>query len=408
MVKVSLRELILLSIISAAAGNSLLQIKTLSSKALPDEELQKVPQWAAALFTLAIFLGICVAYRGHGVIGLQVISTQVAAIIITQLSTKALMNDGFNYPMTIASIHFLCIFIAMVAWRASHAIRGIKDRLTVMVEDSSDCLHSVIWYFRRLAPIAMLQCMNVSLNTWSLLYVDAGFNALIGILAPVVTALVAAVLGARISGMGWIGIAIAIAGDALVSIEGSKIAMNRGGAFTLVLFGIGLGISAMLARSVRSVLIDCQMNEYAKDTHCPKLSPIEVAALLSPLVLFASMLTTLAIEGFHGYKALLVLGPYALRMLALSTACALYLTIMGLVLIKMLGASAAQIAGKMNILVTAALSSAFLGEAISVLEIIGALAVLCGAAIFENSGSVHNQTAKLKKDDENPSLLAPQ
>jgi len=364
-------------------SSSLLQIKASPGKVIPLEDSLVVHQKAALIFTVAIFIGICIAYRGHGVYGLHVILSQVAAIIATQLSTKALMNDGFKYPLTITSFHFACVFITIVCWRAYIAASGMKDSLTVIFVGRSSCL---VWYIRRLAPIAVLQCINVGCNTWSLLYVEAGFNALIGILAPIVTAMVAAACGSSISGMGWFGICLAIVGDGLVSTEGTRLAMRHGEAYGIVLFGIGLGISAMLARSVRTVLIDCQMNVYAKDADCPKLSPIELAALLSPSIMCMGILNAVVVEGVDGFKQLLApwhLSLYALSMLILSTTTAVYLTIMGLVLVKLLGASAAQIAGKLNILVTIALSSAFLGESLSALEILGGVIVLIGATIFE-------------------------
>merc|ERR1719387_1755734 len=113
---------------------------------------------------------------------------------------------------------------------------------------------------------------------------------------------------------------------------------------------------------------------------------------------------TLCVEGTTGFRQLAELSPHASRMLVWSTASAVYLTVMGMVLVKMLGASAAQIAGKLNILVTVALSSAFLGEFISMFEVFGALTVLCGAAVFERSDPGRECPSKARKESEKACL----
>jgi len=344
-----------------------------------------LPEWVAVVFTAAIFLGIVIAYRKHGVTGIAAISSQVAAITAVQLSTKAVMVSGFRYPMSIASLHLFCVCMVLAIWEACQARFRKGSTLSLMLGKHGEHASSLTWYINRFGPIAVLQCMNVTLNTSSLLYIGAGLNALVGILAPVLTALVAVVLGAKISSVGWIGIALAIFGDGIISLEGFKNVVKEGSTISLAMLGIGLGVLAMIARSVRSVLMDCQMNKYSADEGCPKLSPVELATFLSPLVFVFSFSLALRFEGIDPYMQLRTMSTYALSMLALSAACAVFLTIMGLVVIKMLGASAAQIAGKLNVLITVALSSAFLGESLTGLEILGGAVVLCGAGLFERA-----------------------
>merc|ERR1719162_1785548 len=166
-----------------------------------------------------------------------------------------------------------------------------------MIEDRSKHWEAGVWYSKQFVPIAFLQCMNVILNTWSLLYIDAGFNALLGILAPVLTTLVAVIFGAEVAALGWVGIAVAVFGDGVVSIEGSKNIVREGANISSAVLGIGLGILAMLARSVRSVLMDCQMNKYSADEACPRLTPVETVSALSPLVLFFGLTVAFSFEG---------------------------------------------------------------------------------------------------------------
>ncbi|CAL1153586.1 unnamed protein product, partial [Cladocopium goreaui] len=68
------------------------------------------------------------------------------------------------------------------------------------------------WYGRRILPIAVLQTANVVMNTTSLKYIGAGFNSIIGVLCPVLTALMSAALGQSFKSLAWFGIVIAIAG----------------------------------------------------------------------------------------------------------------------------------------------------------------------------------------------------
>merc|ERR1719484_233327 len=67
----------------------------LVSTVVPLADTLLVPHEVAIVFTFSIILGICIVYRGHGVYGLTIILTQIAAIITTQLSNKAL--DRLEY-----------------------------------------------------------------------------------------------------------------------------------------------------------------------------------------------------------------------------------------------------------------------------------------------------------------------
>ncbi|CAJ1393708.1 unnamed protein product [Effrenium voratum] len=353
-----------------------------------------LPRWVALAISGAIFLGLAAAYRGQGVLGVWAVCSQVVAIIAVQLSTKMVLRD-YPYPSGIASFHFFSVWFAstLLSWGNVSACPAPSPVKSV---------RSVSWYVRRILPIAVLQTLNVVLNTTSLVYIGAGFNALIGILCPVVTALVAACLGSAFSTRAWLGILLAICGDAVISVEGVHTITKAGEPLRVAVIGMVLGGGALIARAVRSVLMDCQMNEYAADKECPKLQPLELIALQSPAILVLGVLLTLCLEGVRPYEALFELDQGPGAMLVFSAACAVYLTYMGMILIKMLGAAAAQIAGKLNILVTVALSSAFLEEAMSPLFLLGAVGVLCGAGIFERAkaGAAPARGEKAEKPDD--------
>lgn len=354
-------------------------------------------QWLAVMFTVLLFVGIALAYRSHGSFGMACIIFQIAAIIGVQLSTKAVMSSGFKYPMCVSTIHFLCVSASAALWQLYQFKKGQKDRMVVMLEKGSEYTTSARWYVERFTIIAVMQTLNVVLNICSLQYIGAGFNALVGILSPVLTAVVACIYGAHIATMGWIGIALAVFGDTILSSEGSKNLMKDGSTLSMALLGIGLGIGAMLARSWKAVLMDAQMNHYSKDENCPGLTPFEVVAFQSPLIFVFGLALQLTCEGPAGFMQLGNLSNHGAIMLFISASCAVFLTYTGMVIIKMIGASAAQIAGKLNILITVALSCAFLGEKMSYLEVVGAVIVVSGAAVFEKSQQQTKEKAKLAK-----------
>jgi len=336
-----------------------------------------LPHWLALTFSVLIIGGLAYAYRSHGIKGVVAISGQVLAITFVQLSTKLVQQNGFAYPSCIALIHFFFV------WVVTHILATREADWTLYFSDKEALSKNGTWYCKRILPIAVLQTANVIMNTTSLKYIGAGFNSIIGILCPVLTALISALLGRRFAVLAWLGIAIAIAGDAVISREGLRNLTVEGQSASLALLGMMLGIGALFARSIRSVLMDCQMNKYESDQDCPKLSPLNLVALTSPAVFCFGLVVTLVVEGLEPFFAMPYMGSQAAALLAVSAFCAVFLSIMGMFLIKMLGAPAAQIAGKMNILMTVAVSSSFMGERLTLPFVAGSAMVLLGASIFE-------------------------
>merc|ERR1719310_2479476 len=76
-----------------------------------------------------------------------------------------------------------------------------------------------------------------------------------------------------------------------------------------------------------------------------------------------------------------------MQLLAITSniAFAACLNISAVYTIKMLGAPAAQIAGKLNVLVVASLSCAFLGETLTLKQGASTLLIIGGATLFEKA-----------------------
>merc|ERR1719409_957099 len=110
------------------------------------------------------------------------------------------------------------------------------------------------------------------MNNSSLLYIGAGLNSVIGILTPLTTAVLATSMGYRIASWAWCGMAVAVIGDAIISVGEYQTITKYGGEYRQVFLGMALSAFAMFFRSTKAVLQDCLMNEYGVPAG-PKLQP---------------------------------------------------------------------------------------------------------------------------------------
>lgn len=85
-----------------------------------------VSESGALLCAAGVFFGIAYAYSPHGVAGIAIITTQIAAIAAVQLSTKYVLQSGFSFPMTITAIHFTCVALVCFIWSMYQASQGKK------------------------------------------------------------------------------------------------------------------------------------------------------------------------------------------------------------------------------------------------------------------------------------------
>ncbi|CAL1169784.1 unnamed protein product [Cladocopium goreaui] len=215
--------------------------------------------------------------------------------LITQKALNSELRDDLSM---FESSHEALVHFSLV-WLVSSFMTRVDWKRYVV--DKEELVKDAAWYGRRILPIAVLQTANVVMNTTSLKYIGAGFNSIIGVLCPVLTALMSAALGQSFKSLAWFGIVIAIAGDAVISREGLRNLTLEGQSASLALLGMSLGIGALFARSIRSVLMDCQMNQYESDQDCPKLSPTKLLALTSPAVFFFGLVLTLVLEGLEPF-----------------------------------------------------------------------------------------------------------
>jgi len=348
------------------------------------------PQWMGVPLAIIFMLGVAYAYKGHGAKGLSVLMIYITSLIGVQLTMKQVLHS-FPYPLFLGTLHFIFSLIS------------VHTALKVTGEKSADadfqCPKFQKWYLRAIVPTCICQFLAITLNNVSLVYIGAGINAMISLATPVVTALVASVFGLKIMGLAWVAILITIGGDALITMDGFKVAAAEGQPAYLFVYGVWLSIFAMGTRGAKTVLQDKLMNNYGNEEDQKKLTPLQSWSLQGPLLIAFGIAGTLLKEGLAPWKAFpaAVASPTLLPMMA-NIAIAACLNISAVYAIKQLGAPAAQIAGKLNVLVVAVLSCALLGETLTLRQGGSSLLILAGAGLFEKAQS--------KKIDNLSGLLA--
>lgn len=317
----------------------------------------------------------------------------MAAVAGCQLTVKSVLMR-FPHPLFLSTMHFssawavgtLCQFLC-----SSNAPTKVK---TYDAE-------WMLWYATRILPVVLAMFSSVSINNAALLYIGAGLNSIISILTPVSTACLAAVFGTQIPRYAWLGIGIVIIGDAVVTVDAVHSYAHRSGTAVLaVAMGIALSLLAMVFRSTKSVLQDHLMNPYSDTGGVARLGPLELWALQAPCLAIVSLFGSLIWDRSAPWLTLPVTDSSTLLLLAISCACAVVVNVGGLYCIRMLGATASQIAGKLNILITPALAFIFHGESSSVAQMIGVSIMIVGAMAFERAQIKGKALGKSDADDQ--------
>eukprot|EP00746_Dinoflagellata_sp_MGD_P152164 gnl/MRDRNA2_/MRDRNA2_83473_c0_seq3.p1 gnl/MRDRNA2_/MRDRNA2_83473_c0~~gnl/MRDRNA2_/MRDRNA2_83473_c0_seq3.p1 ORF type:complete len:415 (+),score=81.86 gnl/MRDRNA2_/MRDRNA2_83473_c0_seq3:103-1245(+) len=335
------------------------------------------PQWAGVPISVLVMAGIAYAYRGYGAKGLTGLMVYITALITVQLTMKQVLK-AFPYPCFMSTIHFI------------FTLAGVHVALKVAGESHPDmnftCPKFQKWYLKNIVPTCICQYLAIALNNVSLIYIGAGINAMIGLATPVVTALVAAVFGMKIVALAWVGVLLTVAGDGIITLDGFSVTAAEGSNVGLFIYGVSLSVFAMGTRGAKTVLQDKLMNNYGNDEEHKNLTPLQSWAMQGPLLIALGMLGTVVKEGLAPWQALpaAVASP-ALLFMILNVMCAACLNISAVYAIKMLGAPAAQIAGKLNVLVVASLSCALLGETLTLKQGASTILIIGGATLFEKA-----------------------
>lgn len=350
------------------------------------------------LLTLMVFGVVAHTLKSHG-LGVQCTTCMyIMSLCVTQLLVKELQSGpvAFRFPAWLTVSHMLSTWFVCVVycWKVGD-LRMFNPRT----------IGSVSRYMVAILPIAVSVPISIVLNNKALLYIGAGLASIISTLAPVTTALLASALGRRLSGMAWVGIAIALGGAMIIAHDECRSSvLFKGDAKHMVGMGVLFAGLAVLWRSSKNVLQDKLLNsfEYGGTEGSPLLqkesiSPMHVCALAAPPMFLISVGFAIGTEDLT--KAVLQLTARNIGIVLGTCVCATAVNLLSAVTIKAVGASSMQMLGTFNVVVTAAISWGFMGEALSSKVVSGAVVLLAGIIVFQR-GEGMMEAAREKGEDQ--------
>lgn len=339
--------------------------------------------------TVLVFAAIAKSlwWRGLG----KVLSTWllVASVVSTQVFVRALTLPPFSYrfPGFIAVSHFLftCLLLtAYWAWRG----------------DLSKCLPrsiaSVHRYSTTVVPIALTLPASILLNNFAMILVGLGTSSILGMLAPITTALLSRFAGRQLCNAAWAGVFIAFLGSLVIGAGEAQFALRlKRQDLTCTLEGVACALAGVLLRSAKSVLQESMVNPIgeqeevlpltAKKTEeavpSQSLEPMHASALQMPPCFLVSLVLAFCSES--PAEAWRSLTPGIAAMLLASCVTAGVLNMTSMFVVSDLGASGVQIVGKLSSVCVASFSVLLLHERLVMEALPGTILLICGILTFE-------------------------
>lgn len=339
---------------------------------------------------IALLGCIVVILRERGVWVYGVACCYVVCLAVIALVMRELMRPplSFKFPAFVTTLHYLSTWIAVAGY---HAIIGKPEC----------CLPSSLgtpWqYARKVGPFATFLPISVVLGNKSLVFIGAGLSSIVGSLSPICTACVTRVLGRRYSRTAWAGVLVAFTGCVLIAFmevgslrqqNSAVISMHSRNIATVM--GLSFALGALVLRSLRVTLQDLLTSPQNFDAEGEKqpltqaptgITGMHLLALQSPAVVLVSVVFMFATEGvskaLHRFEGRVAVVTLATCVIATT------LNILGATLLKQVGSAHLQIIGKLNSIVTIAISMGFFGEHLDRSVLCSYAVVVAGVAIFE-------------------------
>jgi len=348
-------------------------------------DLQKV---GALVFALGVLLVASALYRSHGLKLQCILIAYVTSLFSTQLVVKVAVGH-YPYPFTVTAYHFASTWlVTCIFFRLGYTRR---ESLVTMAAEAAGRSRFTI-YCSKLAPPAVALAASVVLSNAALMHIGASLNGIIGITTPLVTACISAICGARFVPLAWLGILVAASGDVVAAFDGFRAAVSTGmnGNAASVGLGVALAAGATTCRATKAVLQERLMGQglciaTENGISLQQIEPLQLVSLQAPFMTLVAGLLMLTVEGFAGLLAVPSLTHKQAGIVMLSCSSATCMNFSGMLAIRMLGAPASQLAGKLNVFVVAALSSAWFGEILTYGEAAGGVVALAGLAVFEKA-----------------------
>eukprot|EP00929_Paragymnodinium_shiwhaense_P091277 TRINITY_DN51298_c0_g1_i1.p1 TRINITY_DN51298_c0_g1~~TRINITY_DN51298_c0_g1_i1.p1 ORF type:complete len:331 (+),score=31.87 TRINITY_DN51298_c0_g1_i1:179-1171(+) len=301
----------------------------------------------------------------------------------TQLLVKRVTGAPYNfaYPATISAMHFLttwviCVFYWTLCGRPEQCLPSSAG--------------SVKLYMRRIVPTGSSIALSIICNNAAIVCIGAALNATVAAVTPVVTAVLCWCFGGKVSWTSWSGILIVFAGSFVIDFT---ILGNAVDSLRSTMLGLGLSLAAVFLRAAKVVVQDTLLNptSYNSAEQIKSMDCLHIWALQGPICFALAVCIAIAYE--NPMRAWADLTTEIALLVLASCAAAAALNLIGMQVIKDLGANLMQIVGKLNCLLTLSLSVVFLHETIPVQVLVGAGIIIAGLVVFEagvETGSVQN------------------
>eukprot|EP00931_Biecheleriopsis_adriatica_P076540 TRINITY_DN50231_c0_g1_i1.p1 TRINITY_DN50231_c0_g1~~TRINITY_DN50231_c0_g1_i1.p1 ORF type:complete len:382 (-),score=71.50 TRINITY_DN50231_c0_g1_i1:121-1266(-) len=343
----------------------------------------------AVAATACLFLAICIVLRSRGARIIGSACLFVASLTAVQLAVSTLAKDPFNWhhPGLLVFVHFACVWLICAGYFVK-----IGEPEKVL-----PCSIGARRWATNILPYALCMPVSVVLNNVGIMEAGPGLVSIIGTLSPIVTALISRCFGRQISCVSWLGVLVAMTGGAVISqAEFQEAEEAKSGR---VVYGMTCALLSVCGRAIKIVLSDRLLSpsEYRADDE-PQLSFMHIYVLQFSMGDLVTLIFAFCMERVSGVtQALQSLDSSVVLMIFVTCIPATVLNFMGGVVLRELGATMQQLVGKLNTLVVAAISMAFLGEHLSRNVLIGTAFVLCGVAIFER-GMMHMKHEESSSD----------
>jgi len=378
-------------------------------------------QVLAVIIAIVIFSSVALILRPRGLRICSMACLYVASLVAISLAMCELTRPPlhYRYPAFVTLLHYVC------TWAFCFGYWTYRGQPSKCLPGS---MGSMRRYLIRIVPIALALPISIALNNKALAHIGAGLAAIVGCLSPVCTAVLSRTFGRRLTVISWCGVLVAFLGALWAGCSELRTIAHRetGASARSKLQGLVLALGALCCRSVRVVLQDSLMSPAAyRSVEGPPsasslpsagtgglrdpgeaLSPgeksgaegageeicgLHMLALQSPAVLVVSAMFAFLTESCS--DATRALTVPIVRMLVVTFAIAVCLNVVGACILKELGSTSMQIIGKLNTIVTTAVSMAFFHESLPVAVLCGSAVVLVGVAIFE-LGEKHPEGVK--------------
>eukprot|EP00928_Gymnodinium_smaydae_P019823 TRINITY_DN17633_c0_g1_i1.p1 TRINITY_DN17633_c0_g1~~TRINITY_DN17633_c0_g1_i1.p1 ORF type:complete len:373 (-),score=72.48 TRINITY_DN17633_c0_g1_i1:180-1298(-) len=342
-------------------------------------------QIAALVFTGLIFVAISVALKDRGSRAAISACSFVASLVTTQLAMSVIEKTyHFQYPALLSTLHFsvTSAFTYLFLMRTGETSKWFPNSISTQR------------YLKTVVPVAISTPISVIFNNTAMAYAGAGLCAIIGTLAPVMTAILASVCGRKLSPLSWCGVFMAFLGGVVIGTKEIGSVEGGGG----VAIGVIYAFLSLFGRCGKAVIMDYMIAPKAYASDGPKEEPLSAMHTLALCINAAAVISFLyALWTENLFDAMGRMTPSLFVMIALSALSACALNALGVTVLKELGASAQQIVGKLNTICIAAISVAFMGEHLPPMVVFGTALVLSGVVIFERGEHSASKEREMKK-----------